>query len=160
VLQTGLDIVVSLSVYILPKAFMSVRTSSDDGRRNVFDEGAETLDEQELRERKSSLLKLFNSVGLRPSKGNTLLGKNNENNLDPDQVLKWAQGAVSAQLKNDIGHIDDTGDTLQVTIQNKNTRKEIVGDGEEIEIEADGEDLSDNELNMIYRRCVYTTKLN
>lgn len=134
-LQTGIDIVVSLSVYILPKAFKPARPSSDDAQnvRNMFNEAAESLDEQELRERKTSLVQLFDSVGLRPVKGSGLFGKRAEADLKPEDVMKMAEG--------------NGGPASQ-----KVPRKEVVGDGEEIEVEADGEDLSDNELNMIYKR--------
>ena len=131
-LQTGLDIVVSLSVYLLPKAFKSPKISPDDSSRNMFDEGAETLDEQELRERKNSLLHLFDSIGLRPLKGSGLFGKKSEADLKPDDVLQLAERP-------------DDPKTIDV-------RKEVVGDGEEIEVETDGEDLSENQLNMIYKR--------
>lgn len=135
ILQTGIDIVVSLSVFILPKAFKRANPSSDDAQsvRNMFNEAAETLDEQELRERKTSLVQLFDSVGLRPIKSSGLFGKRPEGELKTEDVMKLAEGTSVPALQ-------------QVP------RKEVVGDGEEIEVEADGEDLSDNELDMIYKR--------
>lgn len=101
----------------------------------MFNEGLETLEEQELRERKSSLVRLFDSVGLHPIKGSGLLGKKVLDEMGPDDALKIAEGSHKSA--------------------SKVIRKEVVGDGEEVEVEAEGDDLSENELDMIYKRCVY-----
>ncbi|KAG5220963.1 DNA helicase [Salix suchowensis] len=76
--------------------------------------------------RKTSLLRLFTEVGLKPKKKATL---------------------ASAQPKGKQASSASTSPTK------KNIKKEIVGDGEEVEVE-DGEDLSENELNVIYKRYV------
>jgi DNA repair protein RAD5 len=133
-LQTGIDIVVSLSVYILPKAFKASTPIADDIQRNMFNEGLETLEEQELRERRSSLVQLFDSVGLRPIEGSGLVGKKALHELNSDDALKMTEGSHKPE--------------------SKVVRKEVAGDGEEVEVEAEGDDLSENELDMIYKRWV------
>ena len=136
-LKTGLDIVVSLSVYMLAKAFKSPNTRQEaDYKKPMFNEGAETAEERELRERKQSLLKLFDAVNLRPVRGSGVLGKKKDTELSHDEVLKMAE--VSTQSP-----------TPQPKPQG--VRKEIVGDGEEVEVEPD-EDLNENQLAMIYNR--------
>ena len=138
-LKTGLDIVVSLSVCILAKAFKQQNArKEDDHKRSMFDEGAETAEEQELRERKQSLLKLFDAVNLHPVRGSGVLGKKKDPELSHDEVLKMAE--VSTQ-------------SLTPPPKAQGVRKEVVGDGEEIEVEP-GEDLNDNQLAMIYNRCL------
>lgn len=139
-LKTGLDIVVSLSAYVLAKAFKSsnVRKDSNDHKRPMLDEGAETADEQELRERKQALLKLFDAVNLRPVRGSGVLGKKNDAELSQDDILKMAE--VSTQLP-----------TPKPKPQS--VRKEIVGDGEEVEVDP-GEDLDEGQLTMIYNRYI------
>lgn len=137
-LQTGLDIVVSLSVYILVKAFKTpnTRRDLDDHKRPMFNEGAETAEEQELRERKQALLKLFDAVNLRPVRGSGVLGKKNNTELSRDEILKMAE--VSTQ-------------SPAPPLKPQGVRKEIVGDGEEVEVDS-GEDLNENQLAMIYNR--------
>jgi DNA repair protein RAD5 len=141
-LKTGLDIVVSLSVYILAKAFKPPNNRQEaDYKKPMFDEGAETAEERELRERKQSLLKLFDTVNLRPVRGSGVLGKKKATELSHDEVLKMAEVLTQSQ-------------TPQPKPQG--VRKEIVGDGEEVEVEP-GEDLNENQLTMIYNRCSNTT---
>ena len=136
-LKTGLDIVVSLSVYILAKAFKPSNTRQEaDHKRPMFDEGAETAEEQELRERKQALLKLFEAVNLRPVRGSGVLGKKKDAELNHDEVLKMAEVLTQSQTP---------------LPKSQGARKEIVGDGEEVEVEP-GEDLNENQLAMIYNR--------
>jgi DNA repair protein RAD5 len=136
-LKTGLDIIVSLSVYILAKAFKSpsCRKDSYDHKRPMFNEGAETTEEQELRERKQALLKLFDAVNLRPVRGNGVLGKNNTE-LSQDEILKMAEVSTQSPVP---------------PLKAQDMRKEIVGDGEEVEVDP-GEDLDENQLTTIYNR--------
>ena len=138
-LKTGVDIVVSLSVYILSKAFKPQNTRQEaDHKRPMFDEGAETAEEQELRERKQALLKLFDAVNLRPVRGNGVLGKKKDAELNHDEILKMAEVSTQSQTP---------------PPKSQGARKEIVGDGEEVEVEP-GEDLNENQLSMIYNRCL------
>ena len=137
-LKTGVDIVVSLSVYILSKAFKPSNTHQEtDHKKPMFDEGVETTEEQELRERKQALLKLFDAVNLHPVRGNGVFGKKKDAELSHDQVLKMAEVPTQSQIP---------------LPKSQGARKEIVGDGEEVEVEP-GEDLNENQLAMIYNRC-------
>ena len=138
-LKTGLDIVVSLSVYIIAKAFKPPNTRQEaDYKRPMFDEGAETAEEQELRERKQALLKLFDAVNLHPVRGSGVLSKKKDADLDHDEVLKMAEVLTQSQTP---------------PPKPQGVRKEIVGDGEEVEVEP-GEDLDENQLAMIYNRSL------
>lgn len=137
-LKTGLDVVVSLSAYILAKAFKppNIRKGSDDHKRPMFDEGAETAEEQKLRERKQALLKLFDAVNLRPVRGSGVLGKKKDIELGHDEILKMAEVSTQSQTP---------------PLKPQGVRKEVVGDGEEVEVDP-GEDLNENQLAMIYNR--------
>jgi len=129
VLHSGADLIVSLSVFLRASAFKSLDTSSANDSSNViFNEGQETLDEQYLRERKSSLIRLFHAVGLKPHSG----GRQHQVCLNEETV----------------NTTQPPGDSLK---KHRTVKTEIVGDGEEIEVE-DGEDLTENELNVIYKR--------
>ncbi|KAI0931359.1 hypothetical protein AcW1_001224 [Taiwanofungus camphoratus] len=131
-LHSGADLIVSLSVYIKASAFKPSGTSSDEKVRVMFNEGQETASEQLLRERKASLLSLFDIVGLKPRKGNGFARKPH-GDLDQKDLELLTQRAA--------------------TRGKKPIKTEIVGDGEEVEVESEGEELSDNELNLIYKRA-------
>lgn len=131
VLYSGADMIVSLSVYISALAFKPVNAPDASIHSKVmFGQGKETEQEQSLRERKAALLALFDAVNLRPRAGARALGNDQIPSSDERQNGKLAQKPAGAAKK---------------------TRTEIVGDGEEIEIE-EGEELSDNQLDLIYRR--------
>ncbi|TFY83512.1 hypothetical protein EWM64_g492 [Hericium alpestre] len=133
-LHSGADLIVSLSLYIKAKAFKPVGLSTADRPKVAFEDGRETSDEQALRERKSALLYLFDIHSLKPESGN-----------DMSKLRKQADG--------ELDH-DDLKQLTQVPGKNMKAKKtEIVGDGEEVEVEGDGEDLSDGELNVIYKRA-------
>lgn len=82
-----------------------------------------------LRERKQAILKLFDLVGLKPQAGTNVKGKNTEFNITEEVSKKLAKPPIKKV-------------------------KEIVGDGEEIEVE-DTEDLSRNDIEAIYTRCCF-----
>lgn len=126
-LSTGATLIVTADVYMLPGAFK--RSSSDLGDRPtvIFSEGAETLDEQTLRERKASILKLFDVLGLRPRAGANFSGRKSDEEIHEEALKKMSQRK-----------------SKKVT--------EIVGDGEEIEVE-DEEELTENDLDMIYQKA-------
>lgn len=131
-----MDLVISLSVYIRAAAFKSPTPSStlNDSEQQpkfTFNEGQETLDEQALRERKTSLLKLFDIVGARPRAGADL---SKHRGMDDHKL-----------------HGEAVKNMTQVNKPKKDIKTEIVGDGEEVEVE-EGEDLSENELDMIYKK--------
>lgn len=128
-MRSGADIIISLSVYLKPTAFKQPSTSGDDdANRLMFNEGQETLDEQILRERKSSLIHLFEILNLKPTnRGN--LPRRQKKDLSQEELRLLTQKANKAK---------------------KGAHTEIVGDGEEIVVEGDEEELTDNQLNLIY----------
>ncbi|KIY50627.1 hypothetical protein FISHEDRAFT_39163 [Fistulina hepatica ATCC 64428] len=135
-LVTGTSIIISVEVYILPVAFKRLKTSGKDElpTKVVFNEGLETFDEQMLRERKESLLKLFRVLGLKPQVA------------APVGVGKVGRKAREKALKE-----------VPSPTQKLKTHKEVVGDGEEIEVD-DSEVLSSGDLDMIYMRAQQNDK--
>lgn len=132
-LHSGASLIVSLSIYLKASAFKSPSTSAvNDQARSMFNEGQETADEQILRERKNSLIHLFDILSLKPiNRGKPQKGKKKQ--LSQEDLRLLTQKANKAK---------------------QGSHTEIVGDGEEIVVEADEEELSDNQLNLIYRKCV------
>ncbi|KAG1754761.1 SNF2 family N-terminal domain-containing protein [Suillus paluster] len=128
-LHSGADLIVSLSVYIRTSAFKPPSTSAEKPPKTMFNQSQETQDEQTLRERKTALLSLFEAVNLRPCKGARVQDNGTENESD----------GMSKQLTQHAGG-------------SKKKKIEIVGDGEEVEVE-EGEELSDNELDVIYKKA-------
>lgn len=134
-LHSGAEFIISLSIYIRSSAFKPPSTSqSAEPPKIIFNEGQETVDEQALRERKISLLRLFDAVGLQPQGGAGFpkSNKKTDEELHAESLVNMTTRSADAK-------------------KSKVVKTEIVGDGEEVEVE-DGEDLSDNELDMIYRR--------
>jgi len=133
-LRSGADLIVSLAVHVEASAFKPA-AKLDDGPRSVFDESSETNAEQSLRERKEALLKLFDCLNIKPIVGDGAFeGKRHaKGNLSKDELIALTQR-------------DGTG--------GKKIRTEIVGDGEEVEVEADSGDLSEGELDLIYKRYI------
>ena len=132
-LHTGAELVVSLSFYLKPTAFQSPKIASEEHQRSAFDESLETAEEQMLRERKSSLIRLFKKLGLKPRRTASLVG-----NIQDRQAIK---NALQNRPK-DLASFS------------KKIKTEVVGDGEEVEVEA-GEDLSENELDLIYKKYTF-----
>lgn len=130
-LHSGADLIVSLSVYVRASAFKPPSTSAEGAPKAMFNQGQETQDEQTLRERKSALLSLFDAVNLRPCRGARVQDNGNMENGSDGMNNKLTQHPGDAKKK----------------------RIEIVGDGEEVEIE-EGEELSDSELDVIYKKRV------
>lgn len=136
-LQTGAEMLVQLRVYILAEAFRSHRpaTSSDDAR-SIFNEGQETLDEQSLRERKASLLHLFKAISLNPktasafSRGSDISADISDHNSEKRHQVQKDKGKKKATIET-VGEADDPSD----------------GDNED-------EELSEGQLNMIYKKFV------
>jgi len=126
VLHSGADLIVFLSVYIRVSAFKPPSTSGTERNNVLFGLGQETEDESVLRERKAALLTLFDALNLRPRRG--------------------ACVAKANQISSSVSERPSEHVTSK-----KHIKTEIVGDGEEIEVE-DGEELSDNELELIYRK--------
>ncbi|KIM47670.1 hypothetical protein M413DRAFT_22297 [Hebeloma cylindrosporum] len=128
-LTTGVGLIVTLHIYLLASAFkpLSLSRQSDEVTQLGFNEGLETQEESGLRERKQAIVKLFDLVGLRPQAGANVKGKNAEFNITEEVPKKLAKRPIKKV-------------------------KEIVGDGEEIEVE-DTEDLSRNDIETIYTRA-------
>ena len=130
VLHSGADLVVSLSVYIKASAFKKLTVSSAEGPKTMFNQGLETAEEQGLRERKGSLMRLLDAVGLTPVNGN-----------NASKIRQHANGQLG----------DD--DLRQLTQGHRKNTKSKEPASKEVEVEED-EDLSDNELDLIYKRQV------
>ncbi|TCD62159.1 DNA helicase rad5 [Steccherinum ochraceum] len=128
-LHSGADLIVSLSVYIKASAFQPLSPTAEDKGKTMFNEGQETESEQTLRERKGALSHLFKILNLRPRAAG-LAGRQ----LDHDDLRNLTQRPKQGQAK-------------------KTTKTEIVGDGEEVEVEMDAEDLNENELDLIYKKA-------
>lgn len=134
--------IVSLRVYLKTSAFKSPKPPDEENvPKSIFNEGQETLSEQVLRERKSALINLFEVLGVKPTrldrnfatKGNDLI------HTDLDMLTRQERKAGGLKQK---------------------SKMEIVGDGEEVEVEDDEEQLDENELNLIYKKyrervCAY-----
>lgn len=122
VLHSGADLIVSLSVYIRASAFQTPSTSAAATDKALLGLGQETEVEAALRQRKAALLTLFDALNLRP--------------LRDARVVKEAKLSEASPKPRSA--------KAKITT-------EIVGDGEEIEVE-EGEELSNNELDLIYRK--------
>ncbi|RDB29142.1 DNA repair protein RAD5 [Hypsizygus marmoreus] len=132
-LTTGVSLFVTLQVYILASAFKSpTLNQTDDTRNTMFNEGQETLDEKTLRERKESVLKLFEVIELKPQAGANFRGPQAEEKVHEEALKRLAKRKVK-------------------------TVTEIVGDNEEIEVD-DAEDLSKNEIDTIYKRAQHNDR--
>ncbi|KAI3622763.1 dna repair protein rad5 [Moniliophthora roreri] len=126
-LATGCELIVSVDVFLLPPAFVRIETKGSDQTPNMlWGEGLETSEESALRERKSAVLKMFEVLGLRPQTGANLSGRKTEAELQ-QEAKKYAKVSITK-------------------------RTETVGDGEEIEVD-DDEELSRNDIDMIYKRA-------
>ncbi|KAJ7508564.1 DNA repair protein RAD5 [Mycena galericulata] len=115
-LSTGATLIITADVYMLPTAFKASNSTGDDGPITIC-----------CAERKASILKLFDVLGLRPQAGANFVGRKSDDEIHQEALKKMAQRK-----------------SKKVT--------EIVGDGEEIEVE-DDEELSANDLDMIYKKA-------
>jgi DNA repair protein RAD5 len=133
-LHTGAEMLLQLHVYILAEAFKKHRISgSSDDPRSMFNEGQETLDEQNLRERKASLLQLFKAIDLNPRRPNVFL-RDSHSSIDlSDKAGRADQAANSDKKKKKAG-------------------LGAVEEGEDPEEDDDAEVLSDGQLDMIYKK--------
>ncbi|KAJ3518013.1 hypothetical protein NLJ89_g135 [Agrocybe chaxingu] len=124
-LTTGVSLIVTLHIYLLAGAFKPLTTSGKDEDHVSFgfNEGFETEDEVHLRERKNATVKLFDVLGLKPQTGARSKGKRPQGKIQEESLKRRSGKKV----------------------------KEIVGDGEEIEVD-DGEDLSNNDIDAIYTK--------
>lgn len=141
-LRMGNTILVSLRAYITPSAFTKPAfTNSVGGKPSIFNEGAESTDEVVLREKKTSLLRLFSVLSLRPRQG--------ASNPGIDQIQSLTEGTK-----------EDSGVSKKVKGKgvSKVVKTELIGEGEdaeEVEVEGDEEEvLSANQLDVIYQKSV------
>ncbi|KAK7064681.1 DNA repair protein RAD5 [Favolaschia claudopus] len=126
-LSTGATLIVAADVFILPAAFKGSKSEMDSRPVVMFSEGEETLNEQILRERKASILKLFDALNLRPVAGANFNSHRTDEEIHADAMKNIAQ-------------------------RKSKKVKEVVGDGEEIEVD-DEEELSNNDLDVIYKKA-------
>ncbi|KAF9566925.1 DNA repair protein RAD5 [Agrocybe pediades] len=133
-LTTGASLIVTLRIYMLPTAFRPIKDSGkdEDTARLGFNEGMETEEESSLRARKSAILRLFDTVGLRPHAGASVKEKWSDPKAQEEALKKLAKRPVKKV-------------------------KEIVGDDEEIEVD-NSEELSKNDLDTIYTRAQHNDK--
>lgn len=138
-LHSGASLIVSLSIYLKASAFKPPNAPlGDETPRHLFNEGHETADEQTLRERKSSLIHLFDILNLKPTNRMSAV-KRKRKVLSQEELKLLTQKAAKSK---------------------KGSHMEIVGDGEEIMVEGDEEELSENQLNLIYRKCAATNEVD
>src|SRR5882757_112373 len=90
-LHSGADLIVSLSVYVRASAFKPASTSAQEPPKNMFNQEQETQDEQTLRERKTTLLSLFEAVNLRPRRESRVQGDGNTEKKSDDMVKQLTQ---------------------------------------------------------------------
>jgi DNA repair protein RAD5 len=127
--RLGDSVLLSLRAYLRPHAFIKSTASHEDDHSKILHEGAETTIERQLRERKSSLLKLFDMVGLRPRHSGT------------------------NQTRDDVHEIQEESKPIQKA--SVRIKKELIGEGEdmeEVEVEDDGEELDRKDIDLIYRK--------
>ena len=142
-LYSGADLILSLNIYIRSSAFASPSTSgASNGKKAIFNEGQETETEQMLRERKDALAKLFEVVSLRPDTERSSQGPKRETELQHEDVLAMTQLGKNVNVENVKGK----------QRADAKPRTEIVGDGEEVEIDDDDGELSEGQLDVIYRK--------
>ncbi|THG99879.1 hypothetical protein EW026_g2563 [Hermanssonia centrifuga] len=137
VLHSGADLVVSLVVYLKVTAFKYPNKTPDERSGHMFNEGQETASEQVMRERKSALAYLFEMLNVKPVRKPDL--PRYRKDLGRDNLSMLAQHSKGDKAK-------------------KSVKTEVVGDGEEVEVDDDEEDLTENELNLIYKKQVYSSK--
>lgn len=127
-LRTGAEMLIQLRVYLLADAFRPQKPTipEEENRRPMFNEGQESYDEQQLRQRKSSLLQLFKAVDLKPHMKSTLM----------------RHSASSAQVLEKM-----TKDRQQLSKE-----KEKAADQSESEEENADEVLNDTQVDMIYKK--------
>lgn len=136
-LHSGADLLVSLSVYLLPSAFkrytpVSPSTSSSY-TKSWFNEGQETSEEEALRQRKYSLHQMFEKLSLNPRGGRDPLCFEKEN--IPPKGNAAPKDSSSLQLS-----------------RNGNFDTEDIKSGEAAEAENTEEVLSETDIDIIYRR--------
>ncbi|KAG9089435.1 DNA helicase rad5 [Ceratobasidium sp. UAMH 11750] len=118
---------------------------SATSKATVFSEGAETAEEQALRERKTSLVTLFNEVGLKPKRSGF------------GDFAKKRQGAKGkGKETRNTATVEENEDkaTKKTGVSKKGKTTETIGEGEEAEeAEMEGQELNKNQLGDIYEKA-------
>ncbi|EUC55471.1 SNF2 family amino-terminal protein, partial [Rhizoctonia solani AG-3 Rhs1AP] len=156
--HTGDNFKISLKAYLKASAFRPLPTGSKPvtnktlekhlnatKKTTLFFEGAETAEEQALRERKISLVTLFNEVGLRPKRSGF-----------SDFAKGGGRKGQKKTTRTELGEEADSKSTKQGSGSRKTkaTTTETIGEGEEAEeAELEGEELNRNQLGDIYEKA-------
>jgi DNA repair protein RAD5 len=134
--RTGDSVLLSLRAYLSSSAFHKPSLSAADDKNQVLNEGSETATEKSLRERRSSILKLFELVGLKPCVTIPVVDVHPVKSVD--ETLKGQKDRTSKGKKF--------------------IKKEIVGEGEdaeEVEVDNDEEVLQEADIDMIYKKSAF-----
>ncbi|CAE6356649.1 unnamed protein product [Rhizoctonia solani] len=156
--HTGDNFKISLKVYFKASAFRPLPMGSKPvmnkalekhlsatKKSTLFFEGAETSEEQALRERKVSLVTLFNEVGLRPKRSGFSDFAKKGGNKTTKKSGHTKQADVRDSSPSDQGSVGG---------KKKSKTTEIIGEGEETEeAELEGEELNNNQLGDIYQKA-------
>lgn len=136
-LHSGADLLVSLSVYLLPSAFKRYTpdssSSSASYTKTWFNEGQETSEEEALRQRKYSLQQMFEKISLNPRGGRDPFCSGKEN------IPPKGNGTPKDSLS-------------QHSSRNVFIDTEVNKPGEEVEPENAEEVLSETDIDIIYKR--------
>lgn len=125
--RVGDSVLLSLRAYLNAGAFN--RPNLPNETVSMLREGSETATEKILRERKESLVKLFDMVGLKPR------------TVAPITKINGAE-LVKDTTKGD-------------SKVHGNVKMEVIGEGEdaeEVEVEDDGEELDEQDIDLIYKK--------
>lgn len=143
-LQVGVEMIVSLDVYIKASAFSAPNSAgqkSSKKARAFFNEGEETMDEQQLRGRKVALNRMFKVLGLRPQ----VQGGSSDRRKLSETIT-----AASDSTPHNKGKSSATSQP----------KTEIVGDNEEVAVEEGDGELNNDQLSMIYKKSVLEPSYN
>jgi DNA repair protein RAD5 len=139
-IRTGDSVLLSLRAYLSSSAFHKPNPNTLDDKVQVLNEGSETATEKCLRERRSSILRLFELVGLRPRVAAPVV------DLHP------------------LKSVDDTLNNQKdpTSKEKASLKKEVVGEGEdaeEVEVDDDEDVLQEGDIDMIYKKYAFYLSL-
>lgn len=139
-IRTGDSVLLSLRAYLSSSAFLKPNLNTLDDKIQVLNEGSETATEKSLRERRSSILRLFELIGLKPRVAAPVV------DLHP---VKSADDNLNNQKD-------------RTSKEKKSLKKEVIGEGEdaeEVEVDDDEEVLQEADIDMIYKKYVFYLSL-
>jgi DNA repair protein RAD5 len=140
-IRTGDSVLLSLRAYLSSSAFHKPNLNTPDDKIQVLNEGSETATEKSLRERRSSILRLFELVGLKPRVAPPVV------DLHPVKSVDDASNSQKDRTAKD----------------KMSLKKEVVGEGEdaeEVEINEDEEVLQEADIEMIYKKYDFYFRFN